>query len=66
VQAGSRPGDLMLDPFAGSGTVGVVALRLGRSFVGIELSPEYVELARRRIVDAAPLFNGPAELQPRG
>ncbi len=57
VKAGSRPGDTILDPFAGSGTTGVVALRLGRSFIGIELSPEYAEMARRRIRDDAPLFN---------
>jgi len=57
VKAGSAPGDLVLDPFAGSGTTGVVALRLGRRFVGIELNPEYVALARRRIEEDAPLFN---------
>lgn len=57
VKAGSRPGDLVLDPFAGSGTTGVVVLRLGRRFVGIELNPEYAEMARRRIFDDAPLFN---------
>ncbi len=49
---------LVLDPFCGSGTTGVVALRHGRSFIGIELNPEYVQLARRRIVDDAPLLNG--------
>ncbi len=53
---------LVLDPFCGSGTVGVVALRLGRSFVGIELNPEYAEMARRRIADDAPLFNVAAEV----
>jgi DNA modification methylase len=46
----------VLDPFCGSGTVGVVALRAGRDFIGIELSPEYVEMARRRIEGTAPLF----------
>lgn len=54
VLAGSRPGDLVLDPFTGSGTVGVVALRHGRHFLGVELQPDYVEMARRRI--AGPLF----------
>ena len=49
VKAGSKPGDIVLDPFAGSGTTGVVALRLGRSFVGIELSPAYAEMARRSL-----------------
>ncbi len=54
ILAGSAPGDLVLDPFAGSGTVGVVALRHGRRFVGIELNPAYLDMARRRI--AGPLF----------
>jgi DNA modification methylase len=39
----------VLDPFAGSGTTGVVALRLGRSFIGIELSPAYAEMARNSL-----------------
>jgi DNA modification methylase len=39
----------VLDPFFGSGTVGVVCLELNRRFVGIELKPEYVEIARKRI-----------------
>lgn len=56
VLAGSKPGDLVLDPFAGSGTVGVVSLRHGRRFIGLELNPNYVEMAERRI--AGPLFVG--------
>lgn len=56
IRAGSRIGDTVMDPFAGSGTTGEVALRLGRSFIGIELNPEYAELARKRIGGAAPLF----------
>ena len=47
----------VLDPFCGSGTTGVVALRHGRSFIGIELNPEYIELARQRIIADAPLLN---------
>ncbi len=46
---GSRPGDLVLDPFLGSGTTGSVALGMGRRFVGVELNPEYVAIARRRL-----------------
>lgn len=61
VLAGSAPGDVVLDPFAGSGTTGVVALRHDRSFIGIELNPEYAEMARGRIRDDAPLPNGFAE-----
>ncbi len=48
----------VLDPFCGSGTTGVVALRLGRRFVGVELNPQYVEMARRRILGDARLFKG--------
>ena len=52
----TRPGTV-LDPFAGSGTTGLVALREGRNFIGIELNPEYADMARRRIGQAqSPLF----------
>jgi len=44
----------LLDPFCGSGTTGVVAVRLGRRFIGIELNPNYVEMARCRIAADAP------------
>jgi DNA modification methylase len=47
----------VLDPFCGSGTTGVVALRLGRRFTGIELNPNYIEMARRRIASGAPLLD---------
>jgi len=57
ILAGSRPGDLVLDPFSGAGTVGVVAQRHGRGFIGIDLNPAYVEMAENRIVADAPLFN---------
>jgi len=43
---------LVLDPFSGSGTTGVVALRLGRDYLGLELSEEYAELSRRRLRNA--------------
>ncbi len=49
MKAGSREGDTVLDPFFGSGTVGVVAKRLKRRCVGIELDPDYAHLAGRRI-----------------
>jgi hypothetical protein len=44
----------VLDPYAGSGTTGVVAKQLGRSFIGIELNPEYCEMARQRIANPYP------------
>ena len=49
ILASTRPGDLVIDPFFGSGTVGVVCQRLGRRFLGIELNPEYAEMARERL-----------------
>ena len=54
IKAGSKTGDLVLDPFAGSGTVGCVALKFGREFLGIELNPDYSRLARESIL--GPLF----------
>jgi DNA modification methylase len=57
VLASSRPNDLVLDPFTGSGTVAVVALKHGRHFVGVELNPEYAEIARNRIESSQPMFN---------
>lgn len=47
---------LVLDPFTGSGTTGAVAIRLGRSFAGVELNPEYHAMACRRIGSVAPLL----------
>ena len=40
---------MILDPFCGSGTSGIVARRLGRNFVGVDLSPEYLQFARERL-----------------
>jgi modification methylase len=50
--ASSNPGDVVLDPFFGSGTTGEVAKWLGRHWIGIERDPRYVELARRRLANA--------------
>jgi site-specific DNA-methyltransferase (adenine-specific) len=49
VGVASDPGDLIVDPFAGSGTAGVMALRRGRRFVGLEKNPDYCEMARTRL-----------------
>lgn len=48
ILAGTKPGDVVLDPFGGSGTTGQVALELGRSAILIELSEEYMKIAKRR------------------
>ncbi len=49
IKLGSRPGELILDPFIGSGTTGLVALKLNRRFVGIELNPSYLQIAESRL-----------------
>lgn len=49
IQLGSGRGDLILDPFIGSGTTGLVALNLERRFVGIELNPAYLQIAEGRL-----------------
>jgi len=54
---GGQPGSLILDPFAGSGTTGIAALREGFRFLGFELDPEYIQIAEARITGDAPLFN---------
>ena len=57
ILATSRKGDLVLDPFTGSGTVAVVALRHNRNFVGVELNPEYAKIAEARISGDQPMMN---------
>jgi DNA modification methylase len=61
ILAGSKPGDIVLDPFCGSGTVGVVAQKHGRRFVGLDMSAPYLELAGERI-KASPIGLGMADL----
>lgn len=56
IKAGTKPGDMVLDPFGGAGTTGLVADRLGRDATLIELNPAYASLARKRITDDAPLI----------
>ena len=51
----TKPGDVVLDPFFGTGTTGAVARRLGRRWVGIEREPSYVRVARERIAATLPL-----------
>ena len=56
IRAGSKPGDVVLDPFGGAGTTGLAADRLQRSATLIELNPEYAAIARDRITADAPLL----------
>jgi DNA modification methylase len=61
IKAGCPAGGTVLDPFGGSGTTGLVADRLQRSAVLIELNTEYAEMARRRVTNDCPLFTEAAE-----
>lgn len=56
IKAGCPPGGTVLDPFFGAGTTGLVADRLQRDCIGIELNPEYAEMARKRIQNESPLL----------
>ena len=60
ILAGSEPGDLILDPFMGSGTTALVSQRYGRHYLGLELIPAYAAMARARLINAphaTPLFD---------
>lgn len=52
----TKPGDLVLDPFSGGGTTGVIALQTGRSYVGFERKLAYVESSKKRLASVVPLF----------
>ncbi len=56
IKAGSKEGDVILDPFLGSGTTAQVAKKLGREYIGIELNPDYLPLIERRLAQGE-LFN---------
>lgn len=55
ISASSQAGDIILDPFFGSGTTGAVAKKLGRQFIGIEREDSYIKLATKRIADIKPV-----------
>ncbi len=63
ILAGSKPGDLVLDPFLGSGTTGLVALQQRRYFIGIELNPEYCTLAEKRLIPYATILKNETETE---
>jgi modification methylase len=58
MMASTKPGDVVLDPFFGSGTTGAVARRLGRHFVGVEREQAYIDAASARIAAVEPLAEG--------
>ncbi len=57
----TKSGDVVLDPFVGSGTTALAAIELGRSFVGIDINSEYVTLSRERISESQPRLPAIAE-----
>ena len=63
IRVSSNAGDIVLDPFAGSGTTLAVAKKLGRQWIGCELSEEYVRAATERLmrVDVGAPLDGPAD-----
>ena len=64
ILASTRPGDVILDPFFGTGTTGAAARRLGRRFIGIERESDYVKLAEARIASVVPV--APEDLMVTG
>lgn len=65
IKASTNPGDIVLDPFMGSGTTGVAALRMGRRFIGFDRDGTFVDLAQKRLVDSSPVGSLPAKGQAR-
>ena len=63
LRASTNPGDLVLDPFAGTCATGVAALSLGRYFIGCENQTEFVEIGRKRLDAAAGTLTGNADLR---
>ena len=60
----TKPGDVVLDPFFGTGTTGAVARRLGRRWIGIEREPSYVKVAKQRIASTLPLDESAMQVVP--
>jgi DNA modification methylase len=56
ILAGSKAGDVVLDPFSGSGTTGEVALQHGRNYIGLELNADYAKLSEHRLNEAVGMF----------
>lgn len=65
IVAASRPGDVVLDPFLGSGTTAAVAKRLHRHWIGIEKEPQYVAIATERLASVTPAEAENIQLHPR-
>ncbi len=64
ILASTKPGDIILDPFFGTGTTGAAARRLGRRYIGLERDPGYAKLAKERIAKVVPI--SPEDLDVMG
>ncbi|BAE52792.1 site-specific DNA-methyltransferase [Paramagnetospirillum magneticum] len=64
IMASTKPGDVVLDPFFGTGTTGAVAKKLGRNFIGCERDPEYIAAAKDRIAKVIPVADPSLLLTP--
>lgn len=66
LSSSTKPNDIVLDPFFGTGTTGVVAKKLGRRFIGIERNPDYIKIAQDRLNDVEPLpVSALEQIEPR-
>src|SRR5205814_5633479 len=65
IRVASNPGDLVIDPFAGSGTTLAVAKRLRRRYLGVELSEDYAAAIERRLAQVVPGDEAPPVMSPR-
>lgn len=64
ILASSEPGDVVLDPFTGSGSTGVAAIALGRQFIGIDQDPIYLQIAHKRLEKELYMGNSQSEIDP--
>ena len=62
----STSAQLVLDPFMGSGTTAYVAKKLNRQFIGIDISPEYCEMAKNRLIDPSSIYRNSSDTQLQG
>lgn len=65
IQSSTRKGDVIMDPFFGTGTTGAVAKKLGRNFIGLEQDKKYIEVAQKRIDGIDPLKDHLVDVQPK-
>jgi site-specific DNA-methyltransferase (adenine-specific) len=66
VKQSSEPGEVIADPFMGSGSIGVAAVKCGRRFLGNDLNPDAVRIAGERLATAAASFGGASGTAKRG